>query len=512
MAGHQPSPTGKCADGTIDCCGGSPAGCTVVINGLLADINGVTGPTAKFCPAPPTLYVTVDAGSDTYPIPNQNSGTPTYDSTNGWTFKLQVNMAVGTSHLVHIYSAPDACGVRFDGTITVQCPGPASLTLQASYDLLNTSTTWGVQGCPATGGPVSIDTSVGGASICQSTPTSGPGAQNGLSLVLKVMAWPVSITFTGSAPDCLGASQTLTYTDCNTVSSDWQYGNPFVLHRYWNIIAYGCPSSVSGNFTGFLPLPDATVTASGSFVGSGTTTGAFSGDIMEITSWTPPKLAPWKVYWAVSHERFVGVTYDSDAINQSNQGSGLNGGGTYCPMGGGAGNLASGYACGGCPTPFKTTLFDSVLGTTVTLTYQGSRGWVGLGSFVTLSENCDQAPIATSSQGAVTFQVGFGQLNVNSDGSISPAANNGPLCLYACNAQGFISQCPFIESNSRQLGCQFGISQGGPYSSSEQVNCNPLLLEISGTTSACCRDGIDPHDGHSIVDCYPIEISHSITE
>lgn len=463
--------------------------CQIRVAVILQDIMGRTGRAARICGAFRLNYTLTDSNGV---VRAAGKGALTYNSSSDYAFSLWFQGLPAGNYVLRVFSDPDACTtdeLRFDasrqlGTTCSGTPATDTITVPARYDIVGASSSWFIDGChPPAGLTVSIAPSIGGgATVCGAIgQSSGPGPAS-VSFTLKVTSYPVVCTFAASADNCFGETETLTISDCGVSSSDWCGVRPRVMFKVWPIMAKGC---------GGLPLPNATVTASGYITGTDRT-GDDGLGTMTLSAWKSPKCTgngdtfytgDVGITWTVTHPRFKGRSYSNTGPNavtsatDQNAQSYLNDG-HYCPMGGSAGEAADGFACQvqyyGCPQPLPLTLHATVLGSPVTLNYQGgdprkalTGTWVGQATIQAAAESCiDYQGNYHGSDGPVRLYVSYyGVVAV----------------VYNCST-GSISHCLTNESSSRTYACTF---VGGP----PAVTCEPFLVQGSLTANVAYRDG-----------------------
>lgn len=471
--------------------GGMTSNCTVTVNGILQDISGRQGSAAKFCPAP-TLYWTLDSPG-TYPT--KQNGIPV----SGGAFTIKIGMSQGTSHTLHVYSAPDVCGQRFDSTIQVSCPGPVSMVVPAAFDLSFVGATFYVGGCGVPNDlPVAITSS---QPLCQSTQGCCPW---GISGTAKITSYPYSVTFTATAPDSFPASDSTTLLDCGVYAPGDNCGVPVIMYRKWKIVAFGC-TGASGRLAG------AKITLTGDVTGVGTTTGG-PDDRLYLDSYTPPCNRDLAYAWTVEHPRFKGASYDSaTTLDASQQGISYGSAGSLCPVGGNAGSPAEGYACaGGCAVPLKTTLQATILGQEISLVNDVKTPysvWIGRGVWATKAANCDDigARCPSLSNAGVPFQAEWN--GIGSGGGSRPF-----VYVSSRNGVGNVTTCPVPAyhpdgSYAWTLNC----SGASLYDEHQTSQCFPLLISGSCTTTVGVTYGVNL-DGTCGGEIYTADYSWIITE
>lgn len=493
------------------CCSTTPTpSCSTTINVTLADIQGRTDKTAVFCPVPTKLNYSLSGNGVGYSGTVQVGGGPPYGFSVGF-----ANLPKGNFSF-RVFSDPDVCGsLRFDSTqqIASGCPDASqvnNLVVPAQYDLLDVySTPWYVQACTDHSIAVTITASSSGGTVCSTTALSGPGAgAGGCHAVVKVPAYPVSVTFSATAPDCLGESQTYTYSSCSNVTDDWCGKAPRVCYTKWLCAAWCCTDPC--NNQSYLPLPGATVKVSGGVTGQGQTTAAgYPHDLVTITDWVPPKCgvsqSQLEVFWTVTHPKCGGASYNDSQASSTDPNNHVYGGGygMKCPIGGYAGGPDAGHACGGCPEPLSKSLHCSVLGTEIVLTHNGSN-WVGEGVWTTMSQLCLPGQGCPGyGMGGVPFRVAWGGI------PCPPQSGTPSIFFSAVMGFGVVSQCPVPNpgGNIWATGCGY-YSQ---YKNSETESCSPLLSSGSCTATVTyyVRDDVN---NNCVPVTYDADLSWTISE
>ena len=495
--------------------------CGTTVNVTLADIDGRTDNTAQFCPMPGTLEYTVTGPNYNYSSSVTVSGPPPYVLSLGFG-----NLPQGTYSL-HVYSVPDTCGTRFDGTFSFSssCPQTSTtsnFTLKAQYDIQEFySVPWYIEGC--TKDTINIDfTATSSGTICSSQTYGALGAtQGGMSVVVKVTQYPVTCTVSANAPECFGESQTFTVSGCgyNILTDDWGGKAPRICYKKWLIAAWCCGSCVGGHY---FPLPNATITISGGITGVGTTTSAgYPVDYIELSSWVPPKAgvsdAELVISWTVTHPRTIGASYNSADLakrdpNDIQLYGGVSGyaGGILCPIGGFAGGPSDSYACGGCPEPIAKTLYLTTLGTEVVLTWDRVWGWHGTGIWDTLCTPCTPGEpcLYPASVGSVPFTVLWGGIrcpDITGTSSTPGYYFNDAICF------GCVSTCGTGEYPAGGGYWATGCGYFSSYSNGEVAQCSPLLCSGSCTQQFGISQ-LDPKTGVCSFPTYSATLSWVITE
>ena len=365
----------------------------------------------------------------------------------------------------------------------VVCPTTAiNLTTTASFDLMQTTVSYGLGGCTyiydGNGGSIDVIRSsnalvavqVGGAAtLCSSTPTNTAAAGDasniaGARIWVQITGYPFTIASQITGNHLLPADEARTYSACGSYASDWQV-NPYC---YCDQAPVSATSSCAGG-----PLAGVLFTISGGLTGSGTTTAttiphyiSLTGFVQDKTGTTADQLT---VHYTATRDRFQDVaTSISGANGPVRQGCGF----VAQSM-----QPAQGFYCCGCQLPAPAILHGSALGKSFLLSWvgqsiYGTNQWVG--TFTSDPIACVDCQLDVTNA-PVFFAMLFSGMTTT-----GPIANQNPglVLNYSCANQD-PSGC------NQAAGCGVGYdnaSYGGVgFSSSE--SCVPFMGMVKGTWS-----------------------------